>query len=81
MTDKNKTFSALTRRGVLKGGAILAGGAIGGVSGFPYINRLAVWAQDAPLKFWQFYAPGGPVPSQVDWFTKTVADWNDSHEQ
>ena len=81
MTDKNKTFSTLTRRGVLKGGAILAGGAIGGVSGFPYINRLAVRAQDAPLKFWQFYAPGGPVPSQVEWFTKTVADWNDSHEQ
>jgi multiple sugar transport system substrate-binding protein len=52
MTNKDKAFSALTRRSVLKGGAVIAGGAIGGLSGFPYINRLAVRAQDAPLKFW-----------------------------
>jgi len=81
MTDKNKTFSVLTRRRVLKSGAILAGGAVGGLSGFPYINRLAVRAQDAPLKFWQFYAPGGTVATQVEWFAKMIADWNDSHDQ
>lgn len=81
MTEKTKSISPLTRRSVLKGGAVLAGGAVGGLSGFPYINRLAVRAQDAPLKFWQFYAPGGTVPSQVEWFTKTIADWNDSHDQ
>jgi multiple sugar transport system substrate-binding protein len=81
MSDREKIFSALTRRSVLKGSAVIAGGAIGGLSGFPYISRMAVRAQDAPLKFWQFYAPGGPVPSQVEWFEKMVADWNDSHDQ
>jgi multiple sugar transport system substrate-binding protein len=28
------------------------------------------------LKFWQFYAPGGSVKPQVDWFIQTVEDWN-----
>ncbi len=42
---------------------------------------MAVRAQDAPLKFWQFYAPGGQVATQVAWFEKTIADWNDSHDQ
>ena len=35
----------------------------------------------ASAKFWQFYAPGGQVATQVAWFEKTIADWNDSHEQ
>lgn len=80
MTGKDKSIAA-TRRGVLKGGAILAAGAVAGLSGFPYISRMAVRAQGAPLKFWQFYAPGGTVPSQVEWFEKAVAAWNDSHLQ
>ncbi|QGJ78809.1 ABC transporter substrate-binding protein [Sinorhizobium meliloti] len=80
MSDREKVFPTLTRRGLLKGGAAVAGGIVG-LGGFPYINRFAVRAQEAPLKFWQFYAPGGPVASQVAWFEKTVADWNDSHPQ
>lgn len=67
-----------SRRTVLAaGGAALASGAI---SGFPFVNK-AAHAQETPLTFWQFYAPGGPVPSQVEWFEKTIADWNESHEQ
>src|SRR5690349_12029175 len=81
MTNKDKSTISVTRRCVLRGGAVLAGGAAAGLSGFPYIGRMAVRAQEASLKFWQFYAPGGPVASQVEWFTKTVADWNDSHPQ
>lgn len=80
MSDREKVFPTLTRRGLLKGGAAVAGGVVG-LGGFPYINRFAVRAQETPLKFWQFYAPGGPVASQVAWFEKTVADWNDSHPQ
>lgn len=80
MSDREKVFPTLTRRGLLKGGAAVAGGVVG-LGGFPYTNRFAVRAQETPLKFWQFYAPGGPVASQVAWFEKTVADWNDSHPQ
>jgi multiple sugar transport system substrate-binding protein len=69
------------RRLLVNGASFAAAGTVGGITGFPFINRMAVRAQDAPLKFWQFYAPGGQVPSQVAWFEKTVADWNDSHEQ
>ncbi|MBA8901711.1 sugar ABC transporter substrate-binding protein [Phyllobacterium sp. P30BS-XVII] len=72
----------LSRRKILtNASAFAAAGLIGGVTGFPFINTMAVRAQDAPLKFWQFYAPGGQVPSQIAWFEKTVADWNASHPQ
>ncbi|WP_226781717.1 ABC transporter substrate-binding protein [Oceaniglobus trochenteri] len=67
-------------RGPTRRGIIAAGAAAATVSGFPYINRMA-HAQGAPLKFWQFYAPGGSVESQVNWFTQLVADWNASHEK
>lgn len=82
-TDKTsgKPFGISRRRLLVNGASFAAAGALGGITGFPFINRMAVRAQDAPLKFWQFYAPGGQVPSQVAWFEKTVADWNDSHEQ
>lgn len=68
----------VTRRNVLAGGTALAAA---GVTGFPFINRMEVRAQGAPLKFWQFYAPGGDVPAQTKWFEDCVADWNATHEQ
>ena len=34
----------------------------------------------APLAFWQFYAPGGPVRAQADWFLNLVRDWNAAHD-
>jgi multiple sugar transport system substrate-binding protein len=71
-----------TRRRLLRNGATFAAVGIGsGVTGFPFVSRLPAQAADAPLKFWQFYAPGGPVKTQADWFEKTVADWNASHDQ
>ena len=47
------------------------------ITGFPYVSR-GLAAQT--LKFWQFYAPGGGVPSQDKWFEGVVKAWNDSHE-
>lgn len=82
MTDTKKEQRDISRRQLIKRAGLLAGtGVAAGLTGFPYINRLAVRAQDAPLKFWQFYAPGGQVSSQVEWFTQMIADWNDSHDQ
>lgn len=88
MRDDNKTSqtmlrpSGVSRRKILQQGTVFAAaGLVGGLTGFPFINKMAARAQDAPLKFWQFYAPGGQVASQVTWFEKTVADWNASHEQ
>ena len=80
MTDRSRKLlaSKVSRRNVLAGGAVLAAGSLGG---FPFINRMAVRAQAAPLKFWQFYAPGGDVKPQVAWFEDTVKGWNDSHDQ
>lgn len=72
--------SGPTRRSVLKGaGGALAAGLVGGVTGFPFVGRAQ--AQDAKtLDFWQFYAPGGQVKSQVDWFTKMTDDWNKNND-
>jgi multiple sugar transport system substrate-binding protein len=82
MSDDIKKPAGLTRRRILQGGATFAAaGMAGGITGFPFLNRMAVQAQEAPLKFWQFYAPGGDVAPQVAWFEKLVADWNDSHPQ
>src|SRR5918998_4825778 len=88
MTTDDRTSAArprlggLTRRRLLtQGTAFGAAGLVSGVTGFPFVNRLTARAQGAPLKFWQFYAPGGNVASQAQWFEKTVADWNASHEQ
>ncbi|MER8403970.1 sugar ABC transporter substrate-binding protein [Mesorhizobium sp. M0203] len=81
MTDKttrDRTLASLNRRRLIQGGATFAAA---GLTGFPFINRMAVRAQEAPLKFWQFYAPGGDVKPQVQWFEKLVADWNDGHDQ
>jgi multiple sugar transport system substrate-binding protein len=72
----------LTRRSVLRSGATFAAaGALGGITGFPYVNRGTALAADAKtLKFWQFYSPDGGVKTQVSWFTKLAADWNANNE-
>lgn len=68
--------SDVSRRRVLATGAALAAG--GAALSFPYINRAR--AADEPLKFWQFYGPGGGVASQSKWFEDMVASWNKTHD-
>jgi len=68
--------AGLTRRGVLSAGAAALGGSA--LSSFPYISRAR--AAGEPLKFWQFYAPGGPVASQAKWFEDMVTSWNDKND-
>ena len=88
MTDNNATRSIsgrgsrLTRRRLLaRGASVGAAGLIGGVAGLPYLNRMTARAQGAPLKFWQFYAPGGQVATQTSWFEDCVAGWNAQNER
>ena len=38
-----------------------------------------VRAETNALSFWQFYAPGGPVAEQAQWFELLVKQWNDSN--
>ncbi len=63
-----------TRRRLLSHGANLAGAAV--LASMPRVVR----ADAGPLKFWQFYAPGGTVPSQAKWFENMVKAWNDTHD-
>ena len=64
-----------SRRSLLTSGAALVGGAA--ITGFPYISR--AYAAE-PLKFWQFYAPGGANAGQSAWFETMVKAWNDTHD-
>jgi multiple sugar transport system substrate-binding protein len=70
MTDINLP-RGWTRRSILKGGAALGAA---GLAGLPMVGN--AFGQDDSLHFWQFYAPGGDVKTQVDWFTKMVDDYN-----
>ncbi len=60
-----------SRRSILKGGAA-------GLASLPFIGQ--AFGQDNALHFWQFYAPGGDVKTQVDWFMKMADDWNAQNE-
>jgi len=82
MSNDPKLPAGWSRRSILKGGATFAAaGAVGGITGFPFVNRLSAQAADTQtLNFWNFYAPGGDVKTQVDWFTKMAADYNASHD-
>ena len=70
MTNTSNMPSGWSRRSILKGGAAL------GAAGLTLPFAGKAFAQDNTLSFWQFYAPGGDVKPQVDWFVKMVADWN-----
>jgi len=71
------------RRQVVKTAGAASAAAAGGLFGpgpLPIIRRRAA-AQAEPLQFWQFYAPGGQVGTQVTWFEEMVASWNEQNEQ
>jgi multiple sugar transport system substrate-binding protein len=56
------------------------GGALGGALAMPYAFSRRASAQAKTLSFWQFYAPGGTVATQGQWFEDTVNAWNDQNE-
>lgn len=64
-----RALSGLSRRQVLLGGAGAAA-----MSALPF-GSLA-HAAGEPLHFWNFYAPGGDVKSQVNWFMQMADAWN-----
>jgi multiple sugar transport system substrate-binding protein len=64
-----------SRRSVIKTGAALS------AAGFASLGPLRdAFAANNTLQLWQFYAPGGDVKTQVDWFTKLADDWNKQSE-
>jgi multiple sugar transport system substrate-binding protein len=65
-----------SRRSVLRGAGALGAA---GVAGLPMIGN-AFGQDNNTLHFWQFYAPGGDVKTQVDWFVKMADDWNKQSE-
>ena len=68
---------SVVRSGPSRRSVLATGAAATALSGFPYISRARA-AQT--LKFWQFYAPGGGVATQVKWFEDVVKGWNDTHD-
>ena len=75
--SNNSTTTRNVRRGLNRRQVLAAGVTGAAIIGFPYVSR-GLAAQT--LKFWQFYAPGGGVPSQDKWYEDVVKDWNASHE-
>jgi multiple sugar transport system substrate-binding protein len=74
--------TGLSRRSLIKAGAGAAGGlGLFGPSALPLISPRSAMAQDAPLTFWQFYAPGWQVATQTAWFEEMVASWNEQNDQ
>ena len=67
---------SITRREVLKVGGSVATAAVAA----PFVRRVGSAAQGETLTFWQFYAPGGPVAVQAQWFEETVKGWNDQNQ-
>jgi multiple sugar transport system substrate-binding protein len=67
----------LTRRKVLATGAAVAAGAGAVFAACPHILRARA---SEPLKFWQFYGPGGDHAGQSKWFEDMVKSWNESHD-
>ena len=65
------TPAHISRRTLLEVGASVA------LSGFGCTSRRS--ADGAPLKFMQFYAPGGEIAAQDQWFVDMVDQWNASN--
>ncbi len=70
----------VSRRRVLGAGAAAGATGLFGAGPLPLLRRRGAAAQGRPLTFWQFYAPGGDVASQAQWFEDAVAGWNDQND-
>lgn len=71
-----------SRRTALQGGGAAVATLAGSALGLPFVSTGTAQAQGQgqPLKFWQFYAPGGLQPSQSKWFESMVASWNATND-
>ena len=65
----------LSRRRVIQGG-VAASSALA----MPYFFSRRSSAQTQPLRFMQFYSPGGDVSTQDKWFQDCISAWNDANE-
>jgi multiple sugar transport system substrate-binding protein len=78
--QKPKGASAHWRRRDVLGAGAAAAAAAGTSFVSPLILTSKARAQDEPLRFWQFTAPGGQNPPRVKWFVDMVEAWNASHD-
>jgi len=73
----NSRKRPVTRRKMLATGAAIAGGVAAAFAA----RSLSLRARtNEPLKFWQFYGPGGDHAGQSKWFEDMVKSWNASHD-
>lgn len=70
-----RQYTVSSRRTLL---TVTGAGTAAAMAGFPFIAPAR--AATKTLSFWQFYAPGGPVPAQAKWFEHTVKSWNAAHD-
>ena len=73
MKTRGRRGAPLSRRELLGYGAAVVGSGLGCAAP----RRPA----DAPLRFLQFYAPGGEVAAQSQWFVDMVEEWNASNRR
>lgn len=72
--DTNIPFATpISRRRLLEYGAAVAG------AGFACTDRQRSSVSETTLRFLQFYAPGGEVAGQAQWFVDMVDQWNASN--
>ncbi|HEX4203440.1 MAG TPA: sugar ABC transporter substrate-binding protein [Ktedonobacteraceae bacterium] len=74
--------TAFSRRNFLKRAGYGGLATLGAASVAPAILSSCGSAANSsgPLSFWQFYAPGGTVKTQSQWFIDTVAAWNKANK-
>lgn len=77
LAQASGTSHSVTRRSLIK--AAGAGALATAAFPAPYIIRSSS-AQSEPLVFWNFYAPGGAVSTQSEWYENMVQAWNETHE-
>jgi multiple sugar transport system substrate-binding protein len=69
----------ITRRELIKRGGKFAAAATVSSVFAPFVSTTKA-AANKPLKFWQFYAPGGGSALQAKWFEDMTKSWNDTHD-
>ena len=60
--------------------AMGAGGVASALASCGFAGSGGSGSSSQPLSFWQFYAPGGPVKAQAQWFIDAVNTWNKNNK-